>query len=172
MSVLVHIPMDDGQPWADTRDLAESMGNAHNSCMALIKRYAAKFREFGLLRFQIDKVSGMGRPEKFALLNEDQCYLLLTLSRNTRRVVDLKTKLVQEFAKAREAGRLMGKRLADKRQQLHALEHESKIRGTEHARGMTRRRIEKRFIEYQWQELQGKIQQRLFGPDEAPESKG
>ncbi|GAB2531931.1 hypothetical protein GCM10027032_19130 [Simplicispira piscis] len=36
--------------------------------MALLKRYAAKFRELGVLRFQIEEVAATGRPEKFALL--------------------------------------------------------------------------------------------------------
>lgn len=170
MSALVHIPMDDSHPWADTRSLAVSMGNAHNSCMALINRYAAKFRELGLLRFQIEAVKEEGgrgvKRLKYAMLNEDQSYLLLTLSRNTARVVDLKTKLVQEFAKARQAVRLMGKRLADKRQHLQALDHDSKSRGSECARGMAQRRAEKKFIDEQWQSLQGQIQRRLFGTDE------
>ena len=38
---------------------------------------------------------------KFALLNEDQAYLLLTYSRNTARVRELKVRLVKAFRDAR-----------------------------------------------------------------------
>ena len=40
---------------------------------------------------------------KFALLNEDQAYLLLTYSRNTARVRELKVRLVKAFRDARIA---------------------------------------------------------------------
>src|SRR5690606_5591455 len=46
---------------------------------------------------------GAGQPEKYALLNEDQAYLLLTYSRNTKRVRETKIALVQAFRRARLA---------------------------------------------------------------------
>lgn len=68
----------------------------------MIKKYAADFRQFGILRFETGVISGRGQPEQFALLNEDQCYLLLTYSRNSAMVRALNINLVKAFREARD----------------------------------------------------------------------
>lgn len=91
-----------GEARADSRLLAEQLGNQHESTLKLIKAYEADFREFGILRFEIGEIHGRGQPEQYALLNEDQCYLLLTYSRNTPKVRALKIKLIKAFREARD----------------------------------------------------------------------
>ena len=91
-----------GEARADSRLLAEQLGNQHESTFKLIKAYEADFREFGILRFEIGEIHGRGQPEQYALLNEDQCYLLLTYSRNTPKVRALKIKLIKAFREARD----------------------------------------------------------------------
>lgn len=98
-----------GEQRIDSRALAASLGNTHRPMIALIDRYAADFRQFGQLLFQKavgDRKQGGGNPERYALLNEDQCYFLLALSRNTTRVVALKAKLVAAFQAARKAAEM------------------------------------------------------------------
>ena len=76
--------------------LAEQWGNKHKNSIAQIERYLGKFEALGIVPFQTEKpmaVTSGGRPERFALLNEDQTFLLLALSCNTKRVVDLKSDL-------------------------------------------------------------------------------
>ncbi|WP_374256448.1 Rha family transcriptional regulator [Aquabacterium sp.] len=90
----------------DSRVLSEHLGNQHKAVMALIERYSNEFKGFGQLPFQKavgERVHGGGNPERFALLNEDQAFFLLSLSRNSERVVNLKAKLVQAFREARRA---------------------------------------------------------------------
>lgn len=110
----------------DTRLMAMHLGNQHRHVMALIEKYADKFRGFGQLLFKNavgERNQGGGNPERFALLNEDQAFFLLSLSRNSEQVVDLKVKLIQAFSEARRA--------ADQRQgeylptyhQLHEVIH-------------------------------------------------
>lgn len=92
------------EPRVDSRLLAEQLGNKPKNSMALIERYLAKFEEFGVAPFQTEKpLAGTagGRPERFALLNEDQAFFLLSLSRNTDRVVELKASLIMAFREAR-----------------------------------------------------------------------
>lgn len=94
-----------GEARVDSRLIAEQLGNQHKAAMALLDRYAAKFQRFGVLPFQMEKPatgSAGGRPERYALLNEDQCYYLLSLSRNTEAVVDLKADLIAAFREARD----------------------------------------------------------------------
>ncbi len=91
----------------DTRILAEQLGLQHESVFKLVNVYKTSFDELGDIRFEIGKPkkgSNGGRPERIALLNEDQCYLLLTFSRNTDRVRQLKVRLVQAFKRVREQG--------------------------------------------------------------------
>lgn len=85
----------------DSRLLAALLGNRHQSLFELVKGYRADFEALGILQFQTGEIQGRGQPEKFALLNEDQAYLVLTYSRNTARVRALKVRLVKAFREAR-----------------------------------------------------------------------
>lgn len=103
MNTIVLIQVGD-EPRVDSRQLAEQLGTKHKNPMALIERYLTKFEEFGVVPFQTEKpLAGTagGRPERFALLNEDQAFFLLSLSRNTDRVVELKASLIMAFREAR-----------------------------------------------------------------------
>jgi phage regulator Rha-like protein len=106
---------------ADTRVLAEHLGNKHKNVFELVKDYRAEFGQLGVVPFQTEKpTSGAGgRPERFALLNEDQAYLLLTFSRNTAKVRALKVKLVQAFGEARRAAQQRAVEYLPTYHQLH-----------------------------------------------------
>jgi phage regulator Rha-like protein len=102
----------------DSRLLAPHVDVRHRDTFDLIRKYAPQLSELGVLPFQTEKPNDDGgRPQKYALLNEDQCYFLLTLMRNTDKVVELKLKLVKGFREARaalakwEASRLEGKKV-------------------------------------------------------------
>lgn len=94
-----------GEARIDSRLLAVSMDRRHQDLFELVKGHAGAFEELGVIRFQTGKPTGPsgGRPERFALLNEDQAYFLLTLTRNTARTVALKVRLVRAFGEARRA---------------------------------------------------------------------
>ena len=110
------------EPRVDSRLLAQHLGTAHQSTFELIKKYQNDLRELGLLRFETGKANG-GRPERFALLNEDQCYLLLAHTRS-KKAVKLKLNLVLAFREARRAAELHAEYLPTYhglRDQLHTL---------------------------------------------------
>ena len=87
----------------DSRLLAVNMHKDHANLFELVKAHRTDFEQFGLIRFQTGLIDGRGRPEKFALMNEDQAFLLLTYTRNTERTRQLKVKLVKAFGEARRA---------------------------------------------------------------------
>jgi phage regulator Rha-like protein len=91
-----------GEPRVDSRIMAMELGNQHDNVAQLLKKYSADFKQFGILRFETGVIVGRGQPEQFALLNEDQCYLLLTYTRNTPKVRSLKINLVKAFREARD----------------------------------------------------------------------
>lgn len=92
-------------PRVDSRLLAQHMGVQHKNTLELLQTHDTAFLEFGKVAFQTEALPGSrtGQKERFALLNEDQATLLLSLSRNTSRVVALKVKLVKAFSAARKA---------------------------------------------------------------------
>jgi phage regulator Rha-like protein len=92
------------EPRIDSRVLADQLGNTHRATIALVDRYLEHFHGFGQLTFKKavgERDQGGGNALRFALLNEDQAMFLLSLSRNTDRVVELKARLVTAFATAR-----------------------------------------------------------------------
>lgn len=94
-----------GESRIDSRLMAQHLGNAHRSVMALLDRYTDQFKGFGQVRFEMsvgDRPQGGGNRVRYALLNEDQAFFLLALSRNSDQVVSLKAKLVQAFREARQ----------------------------------------------------------------------
>lgn len=109
------------EPRIDSRELAERLGLQHRSVFKLISDNRAEFAALGKVRFQIapSTDSATGQVSKSALLTEDQCYLLLTFSRNTDRVRGLKVRLVQAFSAARSAAELRRVEYLPGYRQLH-----------------------------------------------------
>ncbi|TAN27538.1 MAG: hypothetical protein EPN31_10735 [Castellaniella sp.] len=107
------------EPRVDSRLLAQYLGNRHESVVKLLTAYTDDFREVGILRFEIGEIRGRGQPERYALLNEDQAYLLLTYSRNTKRVRELKVRLVLAFREARQRADLHGTEYLPTYHELH-----------------------------------------------------
>ena len=110
----------------DSRLMAMHLGNQHRHVMALIEKYADKFRGFSQLLFKNavgERNQGGGSRERFALLNEDQAFFLLSLSRNSDRVVDLKVKLIQAFCEARRTAGQRQDEYLPTYHQLHEVIH-------------------------------------------------
>ena len=105
-----------GELRADSRSFVSKMDIRHRQLMENIRKYQDKFEELGILPFETEEITGRGQPEKYALLNEDQAYFLLTLSRNSDAVVAAKLALVKAFRQARghiaktETARIEGKK--------------------------------------------------------------
>lgn len=88
----------------DSRLLASFLDHRHRTILENIDKYLSQLSELGNLPFQTErlKTKQLGeRTHRFALLNEDQCYFLLTLMRNNERVVNAKLTLVKAFRDAR-----------------------------------------------------------------------
>lgn len=111
----------------DSRLLAEELGIQHRSFyQKLILKYRQEIEEdWGVLRFEIAKLSKGsqgGRPEQFALLTEQQSYLVLTYSKNTDQARQCKRNLVKAFD---EAKKLIEKVIPAQTQELERLRLEN-----------------------------------------------
>ena len=97
------------EPLVDSRLLAKQVGNKHRHVMALLDKYLGKLKTFGHVSFKNadgERKQGGGKTERYALLNENQAYFVLNLSRNTEIVVNLKLRLIQVFSDYRRAADL------------------------------------------------------------------
>ncbi len=90
----------------DSRLLAKQLGNKHRHVMALLDKYLSKLKTFGHVSFKNAdgaRKQGGGKAERYALLNENQAFFVLSLSRNSEIVVAFKAKLIQVFSDCRRA---------------------------------------------------------------------
>ena len=126
---------------ADSRTFAPKLDIRHRQLMDNIRKYEAQFLQLGILPFQTEEINGRGQPEKYALLNEDQSYFLLTLSRNSEAVVAAKLALVKAFREARahmaraDSARIEGKKVRrEETDAIKELVQYATDRGSESAR--------------------------------------
>jgi phage regulator Rha-like protein len=96
----------DGQLVVDSRLIAERLGLQHETVVKNIRKYAADFQSMGNLRFEIGtshpNANGAQHQISFVCLNELQANFLMTLSKNTDRVVWCKRDLVIAFDRAKQ----------------------------------------------------------------------
>lgn len=93
---------------ADSRDIAKELGIDHHNLMQTVKTHQTDIEaNFGCVLFQTDDIQmpkgGTRKETTHALLTEDQFIFIVTLSRNTAKVVQVKAKLVKAFSLAKQA---------------------------------------------------------------------
>lgn len=87
----------------DSRLIAERLGIDHDNFLQTVQNYQTEIEQaFGILLFETGKNIGRGRPQKYALLTENQATFVMTLSRNSPEVVQCKIDLVKAFSTAKE----------------------------------------------------------------------
>lgn len=94
----------------DSRGIAHSLDRDHKVVIELIDKYLDELRTISPVPFETERgkalpQGGFGQSIRYALLNEDQCYFILTLMRNTTTVVKAKLSLVKAFSEARKLSR-------------------------------------------------------------------
>ena len=98
----VQIAIDKQEPCISHKSIAHSLGVDNRSMYRLIIEYQSEVTSFGKVRFENAPLTS-GQRERIAYLSENQCYFILTLTRNTAKAVQAKSALVMAFSKAREA---------------------------------------------------------------------
>lgn len=96
---------DNSQPLTTSIIIAEHTGVSHHSILQNLSKYSKEFNELGLLAFEMrPRSEGQhgGGDVRYALLNEQQATFLISLSRNTPKVVEFKLALTKAFFEARQ----------------------------------------------------------------------
>lgn len=119
-----------GEPLASTEVISSGMKQQHASVMKLLRKHQATIEaRHGKVRFEI-RLNRRGSRTEFAMLNEQQAALVISLMRNTDEVVDFKSRLIHEFYRMRDALDQRSQNLWQQMQALIAREVESKVRAS------------------------------------------
>ena len=101
MNDIVFLKDNTQEPFTTSDVIAMFAGIQHHTVTRLIQQHESDFKEFGLLRFQIDAVKREGargtKYTKHYQLNEEQATLLMTYLKNTAQVRGFKKELVRQF---------------------------------------------------------------------------
>lgn len=98
------IKLENNEPVVSTLDIAEGMGQSHTTVFKLVRKFKSDLetiRGFDILNAKTKSKKG-GRPVSYCYLNEEQAAFLVTLMRNSKRVVSFKMKLTSEFFRMRK----------------------------------------------------------------------
>lgn len=108
------VDVNNGQATTTTLQIALGLGIQHASVIKIVRTYLPDIQEFGRVNFEnsydfVDlsnsgfeiRNSNQGRHTRYAILNEEQATFLMTLMRNSPRVIEFKKALVKAFFEAR-----------------------------------------------------------------------
>ena len=154
-----------GEPLASSETIANGMKQQHASTIKLVRKHQAALENFGLVRFQIrSRLRGQhgGGSVEFAMLNERQAAILISLMRNTERVVDFKVALVAEFYRMRDALNQRTQNLWQQLQAQIAKEVQSEVRASFGSRLMLERKAEIPGLRKERGRLEAEIQPSLM----------
>lgn len=97
------VDVENGQPMTTTLQISLGLGLTHASVIKLVRTHLPDFQELGRVRFKIQSFETNGglQQRKYADLDEQQATFLMTLLRNSPRVIEFKKSLVKAFFHAR-----------------------------------------------------------------------
>lgn len=100
------VDVKESKPFTTTLQIAIGLGLQHASVIKLVRTYRPDFYDLGPIRFEIRKGEalqhgGYAKATEYAVLDEQQATFLMTLLRNSPRVIAFKKALVKAFFEAR-----------------------------------------------------------------------
>ena len=99
------VSVENGEPITTTLQIALGLGLQHKNVVQMVRTYLPDFQEFGLVAFKTRaRLKGQhgGGDVRYVELNEQQATFLMTLLRNSPRVIEFKKALVKAFFETRE----------------------------------------------------------------------
>lgn len=106
-----------GEPMASSLIIARGMRAKHKNVLSLVRSRISVLERFGKVAFET-RLNPRGSATEYAMLNERQAALLISLMRNSEEVVEFKAGLIAEFYRMRDA---LNQRTQSLYQQLQAL---------------------------------------------------
>ena len=150
-----------GEPLASTEVIARGFNVPHRNVIGLVRAHSGTLAEFGVIATQL-RFNPRGKPTEFALLNERQATLVMTMLRNTPQVLQFKVALVREFYRMRDALNQRDQNLWQQMQALIAREVESKVRASFGSHLMLERKREIPYFTTERERLEAELQPSLL----------
>ena len=96
--------VEDARALTTSLHIADGSKANHKALMQLIKTHIHHFNRFGRVAFEMRpfETDGGVQTRRIAILNEQQATFLMTLMRNTERVVEFKCALVHAFFQTKD----------------------------------------------------------------------
>ncbi len=108
------ITIQNNKPTVSAITIADNTNNQYKSIRDLITKFSNELEEFGELnvtdlKSATDALGRKNKPKTVALLNESQAIFLMTLLKNSSKVVKFKVLLVKEFHSLKNSKGLQGR---------------------------------------------------------------
>lgn len=104
MPPLELVSIENEVPKTTSLAISDGTGQTHKSVLQLIRTHKSSIEQFGGVAFEMRPFETVGgvQIKRVAILNEGQATLLMTLLKNSKRVVAFKVSLVKAFLNARD----------------------------------------------------------------------
>ena len=102
---LVFLSEDQSFPVTTSEVIASALDKRSTDVLELAKKYQKNLSKFGTVPFKTELLklrNGGHQTKEVAILNEQQAYFLVTLMRNSEKVIKFKLALVEAFFEMRE----------------------------------------------------------------------
>lgn len=96
------VTTDGDRVYTTSRIIAENGEVQHQAIMKLVRNYSDDLKSLSTSGFEIRKFKTAGRGGEEALLDEIQATFIITLMKNSKKVVQFKKELTKQFFKQRE----------------------------------------------------------------------
>lgn len=96
--------IEEDRVFTTSEQIASGTGQTHQSVLKLLTKHESRFSKYQRVGFEIQPFETRGGQQvrRVAILDERQAYLLMTMLRNTERVLDFKEALVDAFMDAKQ----------------------------------------------------------------------
>lgn len=162
------VDVENSKPFTSTLQIAIGLGLQHASVIKLVRTYRPDFADLSPIRFEIRKgeplqQGGYAKATEYAILDEQQATFLMTLLRNSPRVIAFKKALVRAFFEARALLQIDSFSLLQMREALNAkLEYEKDF-ASACGRGLSQWKKQRDMLETAIANVDRQIQPCLFG---------
>lgn len=162
------VTAEKGQPMTTSLAIADGLGIQHKNVLAMVRKHRKRFDRFGPLAFQTRMgkplpQGGFAKATEVALLNEPQASLLLTMQRNTARVMDFKEALIAAFFEARALLQSGCLSLLEQRAALNAVYESEKQQASVHGSGLNQWKHHKQGLQQAIHQINMQLQPLLTG---------
>ncbi|MDO4251529.1 MAG: Rha family transcriptional regulator [Moraxella sp.] len=144
-------------------DVANGTGNEHRAILQLIKKHMGRFSKYQRVSFEMRPFATNGGTQykRVAILDERQAYLLMTMLKNTQRVLDFKEALVDAFIHARSLLQTGTMNLLHQHAILHTILDSEKGKASDCGRGLNEWKRTKDLLQKAIDDVEAQIQPQL-----------